>query len=92
MDGYVRVHGSKGTMHLQPAFSYEGIKLTTRIQGEPDTEKASNLNDPGQFTTMADNFSDCIINDVEPRTNGEEGLRDMKYIAEIYKSCGRQSF
>jgi predicted dehydrogenase len=92
MDGYVRVHGSKGTLQLQPAFSYEGISLTTRIQGEPDSEKTSNLNDPAQFTTMADNFSGCVINDQEPKTNGEEGLRDMKYITEIYKSCGRQTF
>jgi predicted dehydrogenase len=92
MDGYVRVHGSKGTLQLQPAFSYEGIKLSTRIHGEAESEKTSKLNDPGQFTTMADNFSDCILNDQEPRTNGDEGLRDMKYIAEIYKSCGRQTF
>jgi len=92
MDGYVRVHGSKGTLHLQPAFSYEGIKLTTQIQGEADMEKTNKLNDPAQFTAMADYFSDCILNGQEPKTNGDEGLRDMKYISEIYKSCGRQTF
>jgi predicted dehydrogenase len=92
MDGYVRVHGSKGVLQLQPAFSYEGIKLTVKPQGEPEWSKVSNLNDPAQFTTQADYFADCIINDEEPRTNGEEGLRDMKYIGEIYKSCGRQMY
>jgi predicted dehydrogenase len=92
MDGYLRVHGSKGMLQLQPAFSYEGIKLTTRIHGEAETEKVSRENDPAQFTRMGDYFSDCIIRDEEPKSNGSEGLRDMKYMTEIYKSCGRQSF
>ena len=92
MDGYVRVHGSKGVLQLQPAFSYEGIKLTVKPQGEAEWTKVSTLNDPAQFTTQADYFADCIINDEEPKSNGEEGLRDMKYIGEIYKSCGRQMF
>jgi predicted dehydrogenase len=92
MDGYVRVHGSKGMLQLQPAFRYEGIKLTTHIAGEPDWEKISQENDPAQFTRQADYFADCIINNEEPKSNGDEGLRDMKYMAEIYKSCGRQSF
>ena len=57
MDGYVRVHGSKGTLQLQPAFAYEGIKLTTHIHGEPDYEKTSNENDPAQFARQADYFA-----------------------------------
>jgi predicted dehydrogenase len=92
MEGYVRVHGSKGTMQLQPAFSYEGIKLSTHIHGEPAMEKVSQENDPAQFTRQADYFSNCVLNNEEPKSNGEEGLRDMKYMREIYKSCGRQSF
>jgi predicted dehydrogenase len=87
MDGYVRVHGSKGTLQLQPAFGYQGIHLTGPGIDVPSAEK-----DPAQFTREADYFSDCVINEEEPKTNGEEGLRDMKYMAEIYKSCGRQTF
>ena len=92
MDGYFRVHGSKGVLQLQPAFAYEGIRLTAKIDGEPAIDMPATYKDPAQFTREADYFSDCIINDQEPKSNGEEGLRDMKYIAEIYKSCGRQTF
>jgi predicted dehydrogenase len=87
MPGYVRVHGSKGSLQLQPAFSYEGIHLTG-----PDVDAQSAEKDPAQFTREAEYFADCVINDVEPKSDGEEGLRDMKYMAEIYKSCGRQTF
>ena len=92
MDGYFRVHGSKGVLQLQPAFGYQGIHLTAQIQGEPLVDVPSQEKDPAQFTREADYFSDCIINDTEPKSSGDEGLRDMKYMAEIYKSCGRQSF
>jgi len=92
MDGYVRVHGSNGILQLQPAFSYEGIRLTAKIKGEPDIDMPATEKDPAQFTRQADYFADCVFNDEEPKSNGDEGLRDMKYMAEIYKSCGRQSF
>jgi predicted dehydrogenase len=36
----------------------------------------------------ADHFAQCVFDNKEPKSNGEEGLRDMQYIAEIYRSCG----
>ena len=92
MDGFVRVHGSNGTLQLQPAFGYQGIHLTAQIKGETPVDVLSSEKDPAQFTRQADYFADCIINDDEPKSNGDEGLRDMKYMSEIYKSCGRQTF
>jgi predicted dehydrogenase len=92
MDGYIRVHGSRGVLQLQPAFSYQGIHLTAKLQGEPDVDVPGTEKDPAQFTRQADYFADCIINDQDPKSDGDEGLRDMRYMAEIYKSCGRQSF
>lgn len=92
MNGYVRVHGSKGVMQLEPAFGYQGIALKAQIHGEPVIEETSSEPDPAQFTRQAYYFSQCIIDGEEPKSNGEEGLRDMQYMAEIYKSCGRQAF
>jgi predicted dehydrogenase len=92
MNGFVRVHGAKGILHMEPAFSYEGIRLRTQIRGEADSEIVSQENDPAQFTREADYFSNCINTNEEPKSNGEEGMRDMRNISEIYKSCGRQSF
>ena len=89
MDGFIRVHGSKGVIHMQPAFSYEGIHLTADIKGQPAIDDPATYKDPSQFVTEADYFADCVLQGKEPKSNGEEGLRDMRYIAAIYKSAGR---
>jgi predicted dehydrogenase len=89
MDGFIRVHGSKGVLHMEPAFSYQGIRLTAKIHGQPPIDELCAEKDPQQFLREADYFADCVFNNQEPKTNGEEGLRDMKYIAAIYKSSGR---
>jgi predicted dehydrogenase len=43
---------------------------------------------PRQFTIEADYFADCVWNNREPKTDGEEGLRDMTAISRIYESAG----
>ncbi|WP_263357487.1 Gfo/Idh/MocA family protein [Acidicapsa ligni] len=92
MDGYFRVHGSKGWLEVNPAFIYEDLRLTAQYTGpdgktvkldEPNTEK-----DPMQFQREADHFSDCILHNHAPQSPGEEGLRDMQYIREIYRTAG----
>ncbi|HWE83929.1 MAG TPA: Gfo/Idh/MocA family oxidoreductase [Terracidiphilus sp.] len=86
MTGFFRVHGSKGWVQVQPAFNYDGSALSADLGGklidEPNPAK-----DPYQFTPQAEHFSHCVQNNLEPKTPGEEGLRDMKYIAEIYRSA-----
>jgi predicted dehydrogenase len=92
MDGYYRVYGSKGWLQVDTAFAYEGLSLKAdyrddsgkRIQlDQPNPEK-----DPSHFVREADHFSDCILNNKTPKTPGEEGLRDMQCIREIYRSAG----
>ncbi len=88
MEGFFRVHGSKGTLHMEPAFSYQGIRLRTNIKGQDATDELSPVKDPGQFATQADYFAQCVFMDKEPRSSGQEGLRDMKYMEAIYHSAG----
>ena len=88
MGGYYRVHGSLGTLHVEPAFAYEGLHLKAEAKGmdaidEPNTEK-----DPAQFAREADYFAGCVFDNKEPKSNGEEGLRDMQLMADIYKTAG----
>jgi predicted dehydrogenase len=90
MPGFYRVHGSKGMLNVEPAFGYQGLRLTANIQGEPPIDEPNPEKDPAQFTREADHLADCIASGQEPKTSGEEGLRDMKYMMEIYKSCGRK--
>jgi predicted dehydrogenase len=89
MPGFIRVHGSKGMLHLEPAFSYEGIHLAAHLQGEPPIDDLNPAKDPAQFVREADYFAECVQENKDPKSNGEEGLRDMQYMAAIYKSCGR---
>ncbi|HWF48970.1 MAG TPA: Gfo/Idh/MocA family oxidoreductase [Bryobacteraceae bacterium] len=88
MPGFYRVHGSKGMIHVEPAFGYQGLHLKAQIKGEPPIDDLNTDKDPAQFVIEADYFSDCVLNDKEPKTDGEEGLRDMQLIAKIYQSAG----
>ncbi|MFZ0394851.1 MAG: Gfo/Idh/MocA family oxidoreductase [Terracidiphilus sp.] len=87
MTGYFRVHGSKGMVEAQPAFNYDGNALSADLDGKTIVEP-NPAKDPYQFTPQAEHFSHCVQNNLEPKTPGEEGLRDMRYIAEIYRSAG----
>lgn len=91
MPGFYRVHGSKGYMHVEPAFSYEGLRLTAHIQGEPAVDEPNQEKDPAQFQREGDYFAQCILNNQEPKPDGEEGLRDMKLMAALYESCKHNS-
>jgi predicted dehydrogenase len=91
MPGTYRVHGSKGYLNLEPAFAYEGIHLTAHIQGEPPIDQPNPQRDPIQFQREADHFAQCITNNQDPKPTGEEGLRDMKLMMDIYNSCKSKS-
>jgi predicted dehydrogenase len=85
--GSARAIGSEGMLELNPAFAYQGLHLTGKAQGKPPVDVAFNNPSPRQFATEADYFSDCIVQNKEPKTGGEEGLRDQRIITAIYQSC-----
>jgi predicted dehydrogenase len=89
LPGFYRVHGSKGLLHVEPAFGYEGLHLKASIQGQPEIDEPNPAKDPSQFVPEADDMALSILDNREPKASGEEGLRDMKCIDAIYKSCGR---
>jgi predicted dehydrogenase len=91
MNGYYRVHGSKGMIELSPAFGYQGIHMTASVIGADGKRQAIDMPEPGhdpdQFVVEADYFSGCVMNDTPVKMNGEEGLRDMALMAQIYRSA-----
>ncbi len=87
LSGYFRVSGSKGIMQVEPAFNYDGLQLRSFTMGEKPIEEANTAKDPYQFVPEADEMAEAILQNREPKTPGEEGLRDMKLIDAIYKSC-----
>ncbi len=92
MDGYFRVYGSKGWLEVNPAFIYEGLRLKAEYRDDkgkfyqidqPNPEK-----DPTHFTNEANHFSECVRTGKIPQSPGEEGLKDMQYLRQIYHSAG----
>jgi predicted dehydrogenase len=87
MPGYYRVYGSKGWLQVDNAFVYEGLRLRAEYQ-DKQIDELNPARDPSHFVAEAEHFSHCVQNDLEPQSPGEEGLKDMKYITEIYRSAG----
>lgn len=88
MNGYYCVHGSKGMIQLSPAFGYEGIYMKAEVDGGKSIDMLTPWHGPQQFTAEADHFASCIWNNKEPKSDGEEGLRDMRFMSRIYKAAG----
>jgi len=87
MNGSFKVHGSKGWIEAEPAFNYDGLHLRAEYSGTR-LDEPNPARDPYQFQAQAEHFSHCVQNGLEPKTPGEEGLRYMRYIAEIYRAAG----
>lgn len=87
MNGFFRVHASKGWISMD-GFNYSGMHLTAELASGETLDIPDPVRAPGQFTAEADYFAGCVWNDREPKTDGEEGLRDMTAISRIYESAG----
>ena len=87
MGGYFRVHGAKGWIEASPAFNYEGLHLRGELDGRV-LDEPNPARDPSQFQAEAEHFSHCVQNGLDPQSPGEAGLRDLRYITEIYRSAG----
>jgi len=87
MEGFYRVHGSKGWLEVDSAFVYQGLRLRADCTAG-QLDELNPARDPSHFLAEADHFSHCIQNGLEPQSPGEEGLRDMRYIEQIYNSAG----
>ena len=85
--GFFKVHGAKGWIEANPAFNYDGLHLHAQYPGTVIDEPNPARN-PYQFQAQAEHFSHCVQNGFEPKTPGEEGLRDLKYITQIYRAAG----
>lgn len=92
MSSYIKVYGSKGLLEFTN-FNYSGQRLTANYRtekGAPPTiiDETTTASDPSHFVSELDHFSQCVIENGIPKTPGEEGLKDMRYIQSIYKAAG----
>jgi len=94
-DSYVssslRLYFEKGIVDLDPAFSYDGIKLKTKHLS-PDNPEISLIDEPmmaekNQFALEMDHLAQAVLTDSIPHTTGEDGLKDMLIMEAIYRSA-----
>ena len=87
MSDYFKVAGSNGLLEMGPAFGYEGMTMKVKTKGEPEV-KTNPAKDPAQFATEADAFAMNVFDDSAVKASGEEGMRDIRYISQIYQAAG----
>lgn len=80
----IRVVGTKGWVELEPATGYTGARLRMKI-GPNLSER--DIRPVDHFAAEMDHLSECVMNDKEPLTPGEEGSRDVKYMMAIYEAA-----
>jgi predicted dehydrogenase len=80
-----RIVGTKGQLHVEPAYEYaEGLAYTLTSNGKT-TRKRTGRRD--QFAPQLLYFSDCILNDRTPEPGGDEGLQDVRIVQALYESA-----
>lgn len=79
-----QVMGSKGTLELDPATDYYEHRLYVE-QGEVREER--NIQPQNQFALEMDHLSECVMQNRQPKTPGEEGLQDVRLMTAIYEAA-----
>lgn len=83
-----RVAMQTGWAEMSPAYSYEGLQLKVS-ENKDDGENATQviMKNQNQFAAEIDHFADCIMNDKQPFTPGEEGLQDQRIMEALYEAA-----
>jgi len=84
---FFRVVGSKGEIIVDPAYNFDqAVSYTTRFGEGGQEQKTKTFPKVDQFGGETEYFSDCILKNVEPEPNGEEGLIDVRIVYAIKES------
>jgi predicted dehydrogenase len=80
-----RANCSKGWAEVDPGLSYDGVKFRYQARGqgkqEPDVGKVDH------FGAEMDAFAECVMENKDSRTPGEEGLKDLLVMEAIYEAA-----
>lgn len=87
---YMRLHGERGWAEMDPAFPYQGLKLTVSRKsehGEQEERREIDLGSKNHFALEMDHMAECVKNKKTPRTPGEEGMQDQRIITALYQAA-----
>jgi len=83
-----RVAMQTGWAEMSPAYSYEGLQLKiSENKGDGENTTQVTMKNQNQFAAEIDHFADCIMNDKQPFTPGEEGLQDQRIMEALYEAA-----
>jgi predicted dehydrogenase len=83
IDSYT-VLGTKGSLQVQPGYTYGKSLEHFLTIGEKKDNTSYKSTD--HFGGEMKYFSDCILNDIEPEPDAEEGLADVRVLEAIQRS------
>jgi predicted dehydrogenase len=84
---HFRVMGTEARLEMDPATWYSGLRLW--IERGNNIEQRD-LPEVDHFASEMDHMSDCVMENKQPLTPGEEGLRDLTIIHAIYEAARSQ--
>ncbi|UOQ74837.1 Gfo/Idh/MocA family protein [Hymenobacter cellulosilyticus] len=79
-----RVFGDKAWLDLDPLSDYK--KHTMKI-GDDEGKQEPEIEEGNQFAAELDHMAECVLHNKTPKTPGEEGLKDVRYIMAIYEAA-----
>lgn len=84
-----RCHADKGGWFgLDPAFSYNGLQMeVSQAIGSLEWKQHPLIPEKNQFALEMDHMSQCVMQNKQPYTPGEEGLQDQRIMEAIYQSA-----
>jgi predicted dehydrogenase len=80
----IQVFGSKASLVLDPATEYERHQMMGKTEKE---ERRVQIPEGNQFAAEMDHLSKPVMENREPKTPGEEGLRDICIMQAVYQSA-----
>ena len=82
-----RVVGTKGQIHVDPAYEYaEGLEYEMIIDGKSSKKRIGKRD---QFAAELLHFSECVLKNRQPEPSGEEGMQDVRIVEALYESSRR---
>ena len=82
---HFRLYGARAIMEGEPIQAYTGNRTwITRSRAAKEEVTYTPVN---HFAAEMDHLAECIYQDREPLTPGEEGLRDIRYMMAAYESA-----
>jgi predicted dehydrogenase len=81
---HYRVVKSEGWLEMDPATAYSGLRMRVH---HANTIEEKDLPVVDHFAAEMEHMSSCVMENKEPLTAGEEGLRDLTIMKAIYEAA-----